>query len=499
MATWFLIIFVSLTLALLIHLFLRRTNSLPLPPNPNFFPILGPFQWLRQGFDGFYSYLRSIHHRLGPIISLRIFSVPAIFVSDRSLAHKALVLSGAVFSDRPPALPTGKIITSNQHTISSGTYGATWRLLRRNLTSEILHPSRVKSYSNARRSVLENLCSRIRNHGDEEKSIVVVDHLRYAMFSLLVLMCFGDKLDEEQIKKVEFVQRREFLTLPRFNILNVFPSFTKLFLRKRWEEFLMFRREHKNVLLPLIRSRRKMIEESKDSDKEYVQSYVDTLLDLELPEEKRKLNEDEIVSLCSEFLNAGTDTTATTLQWIMANLIKSVIREGEEKEIEEEEMKKMPYLKAVVLEGLRLHPPGHLLLPHRVSEDTELGGYKVPKKGTFNINVAMVGRDPTVWEEPMEFKPERFIGEEEEVDVTGSRGIKMMPFGAGRRICPGIGLAMLHLEYFVVNLVKEFEWKEVEGDEVDLSEKWEFTVVMKYPLKARAVPRMKNKTHIVMA
>ncbi|CAE6252835.1 unnamed protein product [Arabidopsis arenosa] len=404
MATWFLIIFVSLTLSFLLHLFLRRTNSLPLPPNPNFFPILGPFQWLRQGFDGFYSYLRSIHHRLGPIISLRIFSVPAIFVSDRSLAHKALVLNGAVFSDRPPALPTGKIITSNQHTISSGTYGATWRLLRRNLTSEILHPSRVKSYSNARRSVLENLCSRIRNHGDEEgEPIVVVDHLRYAMFSLLVLMCFGDKLDEEQIKQVEFVQRRELLTLPRFNILNAFPSFTKLFLRKRWEEFLMFRREHKNVLLPLIRSRRKMIEESKDSDKEYVQSYVDTLLDLELPEKKRKLNEDEIVR-----------------------------------------------------------------------------------------------RDPTVWEEPMEFKPERFIGEEE-VDVTGSRGIKMMPFGAGRRICPGIGLAMLHLEYFVVNLVKEFEWKEVEGDEVDLSEKWEFTVVMKYPLKARAVPRMKNKTHIVMA
>ncbi|XP_010443949.1 PREDICTED: cytochrome P450 89A2-like [Camelina sativa] len=506
MATWFLIIFVSLTLCFLVNLFLRRTttNSLPLPPNPNLFPILGPFQWLRKGLGGLNSYLRSIHHRLGPIISLRIFSVPAVFVSDRSLTHKALVLNGAVFSDRPPALPTGKIITSNQHTIGSGTYGATWRLLRRNLTSEILNPSRVKSYSNARRSVLENLCDRIRNHGEEEKPIVVVDHLRYAMFSLLVLMCFGDKLDEEQIKRVEFVQRRELLTFSRFAILNVFPSFTKLFLRKRWEEFYQIRREHKDVLLPLIRSRRKMIEYSKD----YVQSYVDTLFELQLPEEKRKLNEDEIVSLCSEFLNAGTDTTATTLQWIMANLVKNqeiqerlykeikgVLGEGEEKEIEEEEMKKMPYLKAVVLEGLRLHPPGHLLLPHRVSEDTELGGYKVPKNGTINFNVAMIGRDPTEWDEPMEFKPERFIGEDEEavqVDVTGSRGIKMMPFGAGRRICPGIGLAMLHLEYVVVNMVKEFEWKQVEGDEVDLSEKFEFTVVMKYPLKARAVPRVKK-------
>lgn len=101
----------------------------------------------------------------------------------------------------------------------------------------------------------------------------------------------------------------------------------------------------------------------------------------------------------------------------------------------------------------------------------------MPKKGTINFNVAQIGRDPTVWEEPMEFKPERFIGEEEaaaEVDITGSRGTKMMPFGAGRRICPGIGLAMLHLEYYVVNMVKEFEWKEVKGDdEVDFTEKLE--------------------------
>lgn len=250
-----------------------------------------------------------------------------------------------------------------------------------------------------------------------------------------------------------------------------------------------------------MEERKKKGSEPEEQEDNYVQSYVDTLLDLELPDEKRKLNEDEIVSLCSEFLNGGTDTTATALQWIMANLvknpeiqerlheeIKSVVGE-EAKEIEEEEAHKMPYLKAVVLEGLRRHPPGHFVLPHSVTEDTVLGGYKVPKKGTVNFMVAEIGRDPAVWEEPMAFKPERFIGEKEAVDITGSRGIKMMPFGAGRRICPGIGLAMLHLEYYVANMVREFEWKEVQGCEVDLTEKLEFTVVMKHPLKARAVPR----------
>ncbi|KAL1208701.1 Cytochrome P450 89A2 [Cardamine amara subsp. amara] len=500
MEIWLLIL-ASLSIALLLNLLLRRrdSSSLPLPPDPNFFRFLGTLRWLRYGLGGFSSYLRSVHHRLGPIVTLHVTSRPSIFVADRSLAHQALIINGAVFADRPPPALTSKIITSNQHNISSGSYGATWRLLRRNLTSEILHPSRVRSYSHARRWVLDILFDRFRS----EEPIVVVDHLHYAMFALLVLMCFGDKLDEKQIKEVEFVQRRQLLSFSRFNILNLWPKFTKWIFRKKWEEFLQIRKEQQDVLLPLIRARRKIVEERKkdNNDNVYVQSYVDTLLDLELPDEKRKLNEDEIMSLCSEFLNGGTDTTATALQWIMANLvrnqeiqerlyeeIKSVVGE-ETKEVEQEDVQKMPYLKAVVLEGLRRHPPGHFVLQHSVTEDTVLGGYKVPKKGTINFMVAEIGRDPTVWEEPMAFKPERFIGEEEVVDITGSRGIKMMPFGAGRRICPGIGLAMLHLEYYVANMVKEFEWKEVEGHEVDLTEKLEFTVVMKHPLKALAVPR----------
>ncbi|CAH8256875.1 unnamed protein product [Arabidopsis lyrata] len=507
MEIWLLILG-SLFLSLLLNLLLfrrRDSSSLPLPPDPNFFPFLGSLQWLRKGLDGFNNYVRSVHQRLGPIITLRITSRPAIFVADGSLAHQALVLNGAVFADRPPAAPISKIVSSNQHTISSCLYGATWRLLRRNLTSEILHPSRVRSYSHARRWVLEILFDRFRKNGSEEPTLVL-DHLYYAMFALLVLMCFGDKLDEKQIKEVKYVQTLQRLGFTRFNILNLWPKFTKLILRKRWEEFFQMRRELQDVLLPLIRSRRKIVEERKkrsleeEDNKEYVQSYVDTLLDVELPDENRKLNEDEIVSLCSEFLTGGTDTTATALQWIMANLVKnqelqerlyeeitSVVGE-EAKEVEEEDAQKMPYLKAVVLEGLRRHPPGNTVLPHSVTEDTVLGGYKVPKKGTINFLVAEIGRDPKVWEEPMAFKPERFMGEEA-VDLTGSRGIKMMPFGAGRRICPGIGLAILHLEYYVANMVREFQWKEVEGHEVDLTEKLEFTVVMKHPLRVVVVPR----------
>ena len=117
----------------------------------------------------------------------------------------------------------------------------------------------------------------------------------------------------------------------------------------------------------------------------------------------------------------------------------------------------------------------------------------MPKNATINFLVAEMGWDPKVWEDPMAFKHERFRSNDnnsgEVFDITGSREIKMMPFGVGRRICPGLGLAMLHLEYFVANLVWNFEWKAMDGDEVSLEEKQEFTVIMKTPLQAQIYHR----------
>ncbi|KAI5347063.1 hypothetical protein L3X38_014942 [Prunus dulcis] len=207
METWFLIVItlcISFLLKPILSRFIPTVSKPKLPPGPLTIPVIGNFLWLRKSFSELEPVLRNLKARYGPMVTLHIGSRPALFVGDRSLAHQALVQKGAVFADRPPALATDKVQNSNQHNINSAVYGPTWRLLRRNLTSEILHPSRVKSYGGARKWVLDILVNQLETESQSQpRGVKVVDHLQYSMFCLLVLMCFGDRLDENQIKEIE--------------------------------------------------------------------------------------------------------------------------------------------------------------------------------------------------------------------------------------------------------------------------------------------------------
>ncbi|KAL0538329.1 hypothetical protein IC582_027344 [Cucumis melo] len=507
----------ALPICAIFHLilsYISHRNKQKLPPGPLSLPFIGNPIWLFKPLSELETILRHYHSKYGPVVTLHFGNTPSIFIASHSVSHHALVQNGAIFADRFPVMETAKIITSNQHNISTAFYGPTWRALRRNLTYELLHPSRLKAHSVSRKWTLDVLVHRLRQTSAAEP-VKVMDHIRYAMYCLATVMCFGERFDEKFINEVRESQRGILLNINKFNDLNFWPvRLGKILFKKRWAEIRQLRKRQDDLLLPLINKARKnrtTIKDNEETGKPI--PYVDTLFDLEIADnndekKKRKLVDDELITLCSEFLDAITDTTAASLQWIMANLVKypeiqeklyKEIKEvmGNKKqgeEIEEEDLGKMTYLKAVVMEGLRRHPPGHMLLPHKVTEDSVLeGGYRVPKGTSVNFMVADMGWDEKVWPEPMAFKPERFLndkvegGVELEVDVTGSKEIKMMPFGAGRRICPGLGLGLLHLEYFVGNLMWNFKWKAV--GEVDLSEKQESAIIMKYPLLAYLSPR----------
>ncbi|XP_044971429.1 cytochrome P450 89A2-like [Hordeum vulgare subsp. vulgare] len=523
MEAW-LLLPLALLLPIVIVLLAQRSaakNGSRIPPGPFSLPLLGSLLWLRHSSANMEPLLRRLMAQHGPVVSLRVGSRLSIFVADRRVAHAALVERGAALADRPAV--TRGLFGETGHTVARACYGPAWRLLRRNLLSETLHPSRVRLFAPARAWVRRVLADKLRPESGSgpgvevaPRGVLVMEAFRYAMFCLLVLMCFGERLDEAAVRAVGAAQRDWLLYVARkTSVFAFWPAVTKHLFRGRLKMGLALRRRQRELFMPLIdarRERKKQINRGAGvvlpmAETTFEHSYVDTLLDIKLPEEGgRALTDDEMIILCSEFLIAGTDTTSTGLQWIMAELVKNpAIQEklykeigattgGDQEEVSEEDIHKMPYLKAVVLEGLRRHPPAHFVVPHKAMEDMEIDGYLIPKGATVNFMVAEMGRDEREWEKPMEFVPERFLpgGDGEGVDVAGSREIRMMPFGVGRRICAGLGVAMLHLEYFVANLVREFEWQEVPGDEVDFAEKPEFTVVMAKPLCVRLVPRSRS-------
>ncbi|XP_037488342.1 cytochrome P450 89A2-like [Triticum dicoccoides] len=154
-------------------------------------------------------------------------------------------------------------------------------------------------------------------------------------------------------------------------------------------------------------------------------------------------------------------------------------------EVSEVVLGKLEYLHAVIMEALRLHPPTSFAFRQVMEEDHVVhNGQRIPVGTKVYFPLAAIARDRTAWDNPDEFKPQRFLSCKDASQGTDGT-IKMMPFGGGRRMCPGRGVATLHLSYFTANLVREFRWREGEGElAVDLQPHVEFFTVMKRPLRA---------------
>jgi cytochrome P450 len=161
---------------------------------------------------------------------------------------------------------------------------------------------------------------------------------------------------------------------------------------------------------------------------------------------------------------------------------------GSRKSVEESDIDQLPYLQAVVKETFRLHPPAPLLLPRHTQADIEIMGYTIPQGSRVFVNVWAMGRDKETWPEPERFMPERFLGKA--VDLRGG-DFDLIPFGGGRRICPGMPLAIRMVHLVLASLLNHFTWRlpaEVERSGVDMAEKFGLTLTKAVPLCAIATP-----------
>lgn len=194
----------------------------------------------------------------------------------------------------------------------------------------------------------------------------------------------------------------------------------------------------------------------------------------------------------------GTDTSSNTIEFAMAELMNkpqimkkaqqeldSVVGQGNT--VEESHLHKLHYLNAIMKENFRLHPALPLLVPHSPSESCLIGGYHVPKGARVFVNVWAIHRDPSVWDNPLEFRPERFL--DGKLDFSGN-DFTYFPFGSGRRICAGIAMADRVVMFSLASLLHSFNWKLPAGQKLDLEEKFGIVLKKKLPLIAVPVPRL---------
>lgn len=199
---------------------------------------------------------------------------------------------------------------------------------------------------------------------------------------------------------------------------------------------------------------------------------------------------------------AGTDTTLAVLEWAMTELlrhpklmqklqqeVRNVV--SQKTHITEQDLNKMDYLKAVIKETLRLHPPSPLLIPRESMQDTKIMGYDISAGTQVIVNGYAISTDSCYWDQPLEFQPERFL--KSEINIKG-HDFQLIPFGAGRRGCPGISFAMVVNELVLANLVHQFDWSLPSGVErdqsLDMAETTGLTIHRKCHLLAVASPHI---------
>ncbi|XVF64136.1 hypothetical protein PTKIN_Ptkin09bG0143400 [Pterospermum kingtungense] len=460
-------------LFLIFKLFIRK-GIIPrnLPPSPPSLPIIGHLHLLKRPT---HLTLHNLSKKYGPVLFLRFGSRPVLVISSPSAIEECFTKNDIAFANRP-VFASRKAAEYDFTTLSLCPYGQHWRNLRRLTATEIFSSARIQRSSSIRSEEIHFLLKQLLKSSSREveiESFFCVLTFNIMMKLVAGQRCFDDDFNSDNTRDMINDLRKMFNPT-----VNVFWSDHIPILR--WLTFhraeRMIRKTHKkkdDFLQALVDKRQRVSSSPSVTDAKGKQPLIDVMLSLQ--ESEPDWYTDEIIKgMVMAMLIAGTETSSTAIEWAMSLLLNHPealhkawteigAQVGQDKILDETDLPKLNYLQSIISETFRLFPPIPLLLPHESSEDCIVCGYSVPRGTMLLVNSWAIQRDPKVWVDATRFMPERFEDGEGE-------GYKLLPFGVGRRACPGAALGRKMVGLVLGALIQSFEWSRIGQEVIDMRE-----------------------------
>ncbi|KAJ9550003.1 hypothetical protein OSB04_022546 [Centaurea solstitialis] len=462
-----------------------------LPPGPAGLPIIGNL--LDVGPKP-HETLAKLSEKYGPLMTIRLGTITTVVASTPEAAKEILQRNDEACSGR--VVPDA-VTTLNRHDLAVLWISTNeeWRSIRKAMSTYLTHQHKLDTLSDLRETVVEGMLDYLRECGQKNKA-VDIGRLTFAValnqMSNTMLSRNVTTYDSEDIGGFKTAVKTVMEVDGKFNIADIFPVLKpwdpQNIRRKAKAAYGWFDKVTDGFINDRLNHRESKLPRFGD--------LLDSLLDYS-QENEAEFNLIHIKTLLVDLFLGGTETSSNTTEWAMTELLlnphmfSSVRQEvstivGKDGNIQESKILNLPYLQAVIKETLRLHLSVPLLVPHRTETNVKLGEYIVPKNTQILVNAWAIARDPRYWENPLTFMPERFLVNN--LDYKG-QNFEYIPFGSGRRMCPGMPVAHRVVSLMLASFVYHFDWKlPYAREEMDMNCIFGVTLIRATSLVATPMP-----------
>ncbi|KAL6268958.1 hypothetical protein ACE6H2_025869 [Prunus campanulata] len=477
------------------------------PPGPVGWPILGSLpHFLNNRLHEDLFHLSRIH---GPLFSLKLGLKPVVVISSPEMACKTLKQQEAVFSSRTVTEAIRVITYDTASIVYAPMDSARWRVIRKILMEKLFSAKAFEAFEPLRKQQVHGLLKELYSTSMSRNSVNIAEWAFVASGNIVSnTVCSKNlfKITKKEGRELKHTFWQLMQILGSVNVADLIPVFKPFDPQGLKRRILkIFRRLdafYENIIKERLEERKIGISNIGKQNLDLLDVLLDYRSDRE--DELKSLSRKNIKGMLAEMFVAGTETTSSTFEWGMAEILrkpdayKKIVMEldqvvGKNRFVEESDISNLPYLQAAVKEVFRLHPAVPLLVPRSTNEACEVSGYHIPKGCVVLVNVWGMARDPSVWEDPCEFKPERFLGSS--IDVKG-HDFNLIPFGSGKRSCIGLPLGHRMVHFYLAALLHAFEW-ECPAEIVDnVEERVGLTIRKGKPLIGIPKPRLSNSVYL---